>query len=150
MFVDRGEPFFSLYEASSRSSQWVGLNESGRPFKVQAFDGDKATVTVEYQGRTLNLPLKQAKIVALRPVQPRPGPPNPGDSGPQPVNLPGTAGPVPVAGPNSQGPVMASTEEAARLSAVAEEIRRRRALRQQQNNPAAAPGTNQGRPQNRN
>ena len=150
MFVDRGEQFFSLYETSSRSSQWVGLNEPGRPFKVQAFDGDKSAVTVEYQGRTLTLPLKQAKIVALPPMQPRPAGPAPGEGGPQPTNVAGAGGPVPMPTAGAQGPVMATSEEAARLSAVAEEIRRRRALRQQQNTPNAAPAQGQLRPPPRN
>ena len=142
VLLDRGEPFFSLYEASSHSSLWVGLNEPGNPFKVQGYDRDKATVTVEYQSRTLTLPLKQAKIVALAPVQAAtPNPNLPGNSsGPMVTGAPGTGGPQPMANPGSP------SEDAARLSAIADEIRRRRALRQQPPQPAPSAGPTATKP----
>ena len=142
VLLDRGEPFFSLYETSSHSSLWVGLNEPGNPFKVQGYDRDKGTVTVEYQSRTLILPLKQAKIIALAPVQP--AAPNPnmpgGPSGPMVTGAPGTGGPQPMA------TLGTPSEDAARLSAIAEEIRRRRALRQQSPQPAPQGGPTVGKP----
>ena len=142
VLLDRGEPFFSLYETSSHSSLWVGLNEPGNPFKVQGYDRDKGTVTVEYQSRTLTLPLKQAKIVALTPVLPAgPNPNMPGNSsGPMPTGTPGTGGPQPMVGSGSP------SEDAARLSAIADEIRRRRALRQQSPQPAPQGGPTVGKP----
>ena len=143
VLVDRGEQFFSLYEASSHSSLWVGMNEPGNPFKVQSYDGAKATVNVEYQGRTLTLPLKQAKIVALASNLP---------NGPNPNGPPGTPnGPMVTGGPGTGGPqsMVASgspAEDASRLAAIAEEIRRRRALRQQAPQPVPQAGPSAGKP----
>lgn len=123
VLVDRGETFFSLYEASSRSSLWVGLNEAGNPYVVQNYDSSTAQVVVQYQGRTLTLPLKQAKVVAAAAV-----------AAPAAVtNLP------PANSVQSVAPA-APAEEARRLAAVADEIRRRRALRQQ-TTQASAPAS---------
>ncbi len=123
MFVDRGETFFSLYDVSARSSLWVGLNEPGNPFVVQSYDSAKVQVTVQYQGKTTTLPLKQAKVTALA---------SPAAAGNQAPAVP--------------PPVMAAApiEEASRLAAVAEEIRRRRASRPPtvQPGPPAAPPHN--------
>jgi hypothetical protein len=113
VLVDRGEHFFSIYDPSARSGMWVGLNEAGNPFTVQSYDAEKTTAAVQFRGRVLNLALKQAKV----------------------TSLPAQAGPVPLPtnGPGPQPTVNASPQgdEAARLAAVAEEIRRRRALRAQ-------------------
>lgn len=108
VFADKGEYFFSLYEAATRRSLWVGLNEPGNPFTVRAYDPASETVTAEYQGRTLPLTLKTAKILVSAPA---PLPPVAG--------VPGTALAQPAA--------PAGTPEAQ----IVEEIRRRRALRQQ-------------------
>jgi hypothetical protein len=110
VLVDAGEYFFSLYDPSSRTSMWVGLKEPGNPFIVQSYDSTKGVATVEYKGRTLDLALKQAKVVALAGNLP--------PTGPTTVTLTNA-----VPAPNSN--------EATRLAAVAEEIRRRRALRAQ-------------------
>lgn len=127
MFVDRGETFFSLYDVSARSGLWVGVNEPGNPFVVQGYDSAKAQVTVLYQGRTLTLPLKQAKVAATASL----------------VAGPAAAGNQTPAAPPS---VLAAApvEEASRLAAVAEEIRRRRASRQPtvQPSPPVAPSHN--------
>jgi len=118
VLVDRGETFFSLYDPSSRTSMWVGLKEPGNPFTVQSYDAAKGLAQVEYRGRTLPLALKQAKVAAL--VS------NPVAGGPAAGTPPSVA---PAANPN----------EATRLAAVAEEIRRRRALRAQANQAADKP-----------
>lgn len=128
-FVDRGERFFSLADPATKKAEWVTLNETGHPFLVKAYDADTETVTVDFQGRSLSLKLRAAKIVAMA------APP------PQPVAgvQPGT--PAPSAGP------AASTTEAQRLAQVAEEIRRRRALRSQatQTPPPGQPNQQQPR-----
>ncbi len=105
VLVDRGESFFSLREVSSRLSLWVGLNEPGHAFVVESYDPATEQVTVQYQGRTLTLSLKQAVISAA-------------------------AAAAPIAAPAGSPPGLA-TDEARRLAAVAEEVRRRRALREQ-------------------
>lgn len=117
VLVDRGETFFSLYDPASRASMWVGLKEPGNPFVVQSYDADKAVATVEFQGRTLTLALKQAKVAV---------------GAAAPTVAPGATAP-PNAAPRAQ------TDEASRLAAVADEIRRRRALRAQAVQPSPAP-----------
>ena len=122
VFVDHGEPFFSLCEVSTRTSRWVGLNEAGNPFTVRSYDPAKGQVKVSYQGRELVLGLKQATIIAL-------------------------AAPAPVVPPPPGAPQPAATstppnDEAVRLAQIAEEIGRRRALRaqaRQQTGPGQPP-----------
>ena len=127
VFMDKGEYFFSLNETATHKGLWVGLNESGNPFTVRTYDVGSETVTVDYQGRSLTLTLKRAKIIASTPVViPSPG------AAPATV-----AGGVP--GATAQGqPVATLVPDAA----IAEEIRRRRAMRQQTapaGSPPAAP-----------
>lgn len=123
-FVDRGQRFFSLADPSTKKAEWVTLNETGHAFLVKGYDSENETITVDFQGRSLSLKLRTAKItaMALPPPQTQPGP----------MPVPGQPG-APMVQPASP----ASTSEAQRLAQVAEEIRRRRALRQQ----AAQPGT---------
>lgn len=123
-FVDGGERFFSILDAASRRAEWVGLNEPGRTFTVKAYDAEQESVSVEFQGRLLELKLHPARIgIAAAPTataNPSPG-------------APVAASPLP------------STSEAQRLAQVAEEIRRRRALRQQAQQaqtPAPSPARN--------
>ncbi len=124
VLVEGGENFFSIYESASRSSLWVGANEPGNPYKVQAYDSVKGVVTVDYKGTVLTLPLKQAKVLVLAPVSPA-GPPQPN-------------GPV---GPGSPANVT-SANPGGDPAKLVEEIRRRRALRQQAaqfNGPTPSP-----------
>lgn len=117
-FVDRGERFFSITDTASRRAEWVSLNESGRPFQVKNYDPESETVTLDYQGRSMSLKLRTARITAMAMpppqavAQPQPGQP--------------TAVTLPAAAPTAPG-----ATEAQRLAQVAEEIRRRRVLRQQ-------------------
>lgn len=132
-FVDRGERFFSILDTGSRRAEWVSLKESGHPYTVKSYDPDSETVTLDYQGRSMSLKLRTARITAM--AMP---PPQAGNPPPTMVVAPGTSvGPGVTAGPN--------TTEAQRLAQVAEEIRRRRALRQQaqQQPPPPAPPANQ-------
>lgn len=123
VLVDQGEMFFSIYQPSAQTGLWVALNEPGNPFTVRSYDDKTETVTVEFQGRTMALALKQAKIHAFvqkNPVMPQGVAPTPG-------------------APPSTAPANAA-DEAGRLARVAEEVRRRRALRQQ---PGVPPSPNQ-------
>lgn len=109
-----GRTSFNIYDPATKSSSWVGLNESGQPYTVKNFDAATERVTVEYQGRSLALVLQRPKIVAA-PVTAAPaGPPSK------------TPTPMPAAVLNPT-----PADEARRLEAVAAEVRRRRALRQQ-------------------
>lgn len=126
-FVDRGERFFSILDTGARRAEWVGLKEGGHAFQVKSYDPDNETVALDYQGRSLSLKLRTARVSAMAMPPPQV-----------------TAGPQPVAGPGAPGgPAVTpapSTTEAQRLAQVAEEIRRRRALRQQaQQQPANPP-----------
>lgn len=114
--VDGGETFFSLYEVATHQSLWVGMNEPGNPFTVRTFDREQNMATVEYQGRSLALPIKQAKTAVL------------------PASGPVVAGPRSMPYPANVAPATPPADEAAKLAAVAEEVRRRRALRAQGSN----------------
>jgi hypothetical protein len=128
VLVDQGEYFFSIYQPSTHSSLWVGVNEAGNPFTVQSYDEKTETVKVDFQGRSLSLSLKQAKILAF--VQKMP-------------TAPQTAQPPPGSPPNAAP--TSSADEAGRLARIAEEVRRRRAMRQQ-----VTPNQPPGPPQNPN
>jgi len=117
VFADQGEYFFSLYDTATRRGVWVGLNEPGNPFLVRSYDPANESLTAEYQGRTLQLTLKMAKIlVSAAP----PLPPVPNASGAATVQ----PAPPPAGTPEAQ---------------IVEEIRRRRALRQQSAAGSASP-----------
>jgi hypothetical protein len=123
-FLDGGERFFSVLDPATRRAEWVGLNEPGRAFTVKAFNAEQESITVDFQGRPLDLKLHSARI-AFAPA------------------VAGAGAPAP--GPTPQAQALPSTGEAQRLAQVAEEIRRRRALRQQAQQaqpPPAAPPRN--------
>lgn len=114
-FVDGGERFFSLLDPASRRAEWVGLNEPGRPFLVKSYDAERESISVEHQGRTLELKLHSARIVTAA----MPAPAAPAAPGAAPANA------------QARPATTQNTSDAQRLAQVAEEIRRRRALRQQ-------------------
>jgi hypothetical protein len=114
VIVDGGETFFSIFESAKRAALWVGLNEPGNPFTVQSYDSSRETVTVEYQGRTLALTLKQSSIQA--------------------AEIPAPA--VPAAQPEPAAGAAVPADVAERNARITEEIRRRRALRLQKVAPA--------------
>lgn len=122
VLVDHGETFFSLFEVSTHQALWVGLKEPGNPYIVQNYDSSTAQVLVQYQGKTVTLPLRQAKIGALAATGVAPNQ-------------------APAAGTPSNVTTTAPGDDSRRMAAVAEEIRRRRALRQQavQANPPVPP-----------
>lgn len=120
---------FGLFDPVQKKGGWVKLNEAGRDFLVRTYDAANDAVTVEYQGRTLNLALKSAKIETMSAVA-LAGPPRPATS-PQ-------VGPTP------------SADDAKRVEAVAAEVARRRqarqaALQQQQPPPQQQPQSNRQR-----
>lgn len=111
---DGGEFFFSIYNPAVRTSHWVGLAEPGLPFIIRSYDAAKQTIVADYQGRSLVLALKKAPLVAAT------------------VPIP-TVSPVTIP-PRELRPTTSPPDEAARLAAIATEVRRRRELRQK---PAA-------------
>jgi hypothetical protein len=99
---------FCIYDTAKKTSTWVGLNERGNDFVVKEADPTHETVTVDFQGQSLRLVLRTAKVASTGPAQ-----------APQP--------PTAVTSSVVVNPSMA--EEQRRLDAVAEEVRRRRAER---------------------
>lgn len=121
---ENGVQWFSLFEPATRRSVWRQLQQPDEQVVVRQFDPAANTVTVEFQSRTLVLPLRSA----------------PRTEGP-PVTAPVPSGVQPAVATNANN--AAPADNAQRLQQIAEEIRRRRALRQQtlqntQNNPPAA------------
>ena len=112
VFADQGEYFFSLYEISSRTGRWVGMQETGEAMVVENYDSEKGRIEVRYRGQLMKLTLKKAQVVLQASTAPRPPTP--------------AAGPaVAVAVPTNPAP-LTETEQ---LGQVADEIRQRRAAR---------------------
>jgi hypothetical protein len=116
---------FGIFDPTKRQSFWVRPNEQGSDFVVRNHDVQNDTVTVDYQGRSLTLAMKAAKVESMGPV-------------PSPViaNVQRPAGP-------NQPPVALNptpADEARRLEGVAAEVRRRRMLRQAAAQQGSTPG----------
>lgn len=112
---------FSIFDPAKKSGTWVKLNEPGYDFAVKKYDAENDTVTVEYQGRTLNLVMRTPKIASSgSAVAPPPGAvPSPiVNVAPNPAARPAVPNPTP---PN----------EAARMAEWSAEIQRRRDMRNQ-------------------
>ncbi|MDP1581487.1 MAG: hypothetical protein Q8M02_14540 [Candidatus Didemnitutus sp.] len=120
-FVESGERFFSILDTGTRRAEWVGLNEPGQLFAVKNYHPEREAITVEFQGRVMELNLHSARVAVLAAAPPPPPPNNTAAVSGQ--NRPAAAATAPAG------------NEAQRLAQVAEEIRRRRALRQQATQP---------------
>ena len=128
-----GGASYCIYDVAKKRDFWVSVNEAGHDFIVKSGDSDGEGVLVSYQGRSMKLTLRTAKVASS-----------------------GSASAVstmPVAGTS---PAISSTvvvnpspaDEQKRLDAVAQEVRRRRMEReraiqesQQGQGPAGAPPT---------
>jgi len=136
ILADAGGYRFSIYDPARHTGQWVRLNEPGHDFTVRTHDVARDTVTLDYQGRVLTLPLRTAKVTGLAVTEPAAG-------------AAGAAtGPRPVAGPPGSGtgpvPRPPTPEETARYNRAVEEIARRRALREKGPGPMPTPGPMSG------
>lgn len=123
MVAPDGTERFSIYSTSKKTATWVGLNDKNDAYLVRAHrlvGSGTDQITVEYQGSSLVLALKEPKIVsvAVPAVQPAPVPfaPTPAVQGNAP-NLPAGAS----------------------LDEWAAEVQRRRLLRQQAPGQPGAP-----------
>ncbi len=141
---------FRLVETGpKKSGTWVRLNERDSDLGVLAkqYDSGGEMLTVEYQGRTLTLPLHEAKVtsggVAVPNLAMMPA------VNPQPVIGAGVVMAPPSVSPTTQS----------QLDAIAADVARRRALREQaappggmgvppaiQPRPQGVPGQNQNGP----
>jgi len=113
---------YGIFDPTKRQSAWVHLNDTGNDFTVRSHDVNSETVTVEYQGRTMTLGLKAAKVESMGPL-------------PSPAQVNIQRGPNPMPNqpmPPQQPPAInpSAADEARRLEGVAAEVRRRRMLRQ--------------------
>lgn len=61
---EKGESYFSIFDATSGQSGWVKLREAGRPYFLSAFDSAREELTISYQGRELRLRLVEAHLPA--------------------------------------------------------------------------------------
>jgi hypothetical protein len=117
--MSAGEGYmFSIYDSAHKNSAWARLNETGHPFVVRSHDEARDSVTVEYQGRTLTLALRTAKVASAPVNLPQPPQAAPAPGGPQPIGGPVVLNPSPA-------------DEQRRLEAIAAEVNRRRMIRQQ-------------------
>lgn len=117
---------YCIYDVAKKKASWVGLNEAGHDFVVKGSDADTDTVTVDYQGRSMHLTLRTAKVASS-----------------------GTAAAA-IAGPGANAAIASTVvvnptpaDEQKRLDAVAQEVRRRRLEREkaiQAPQPGQAPG----------
>ena len=124
-FVDVGRgKQFRLFDPAKKRGDWVRLNERSSEFEavIRQHNEGEESVSVEYQGRTLTLAMRKAKIVAdlAAPAAP---PPSVAPAGPAITVTPAVTQTVMV----NPSPA----DEQRRLEAVAAEVNRRRALREQ-------------------
>lgn len=121
-----GGTAYCIYDTAKKTGVWVGLNEKGNDFTVKSADPAGDSVMVDYQGRSIRLVLRTARVASL--------------------------GSAPAAGPPGNPALTSSVvfnptpaDEQKRLDAVAAEVRRRRLERekafQASANGGAAPGS---------
>lgn len=120
-----GKPRFTIFDTSNNRATWLAVGESEGGIKVAAFDAAAEAVTVELEGQSVRLTMKEAQIVNLAVTMPTP------NAGAQPGAV------TPAAPANEQ-------EIQERRNRIIEELRRRRALRQSgQNQPPPPPNRSQ-------
>ena len=119
-----GKPRFSILDTSTGRGAWLAVGESEGGIRVAAFDAGPEAVTVEYEGQSVRLTMKEAQIVNVAVTLPIPAA-NPAPGQP-------TAGANPATPANEQ-------EIQERRNRIVEELRRRRALRQSNQPPPAPP-----------
>jgi len=104
---------YCIYDTAKKTSAWVGLNEAGNDFVVKSADPSNDSVLVDFQGRSLRLVLRTAKVATAGASGGPGGPPS----------MPGAMSSPVVLNPNP-------ADEQKRLDAVAQEVRRRRMERE--------------------
>jgi hypothetical protein len=102
---------FCIYDTAKKKDVWVGLNETGHDFVIRSADPGTDSIKVDYQGRSMKLTLKTAKIASAGPANAAPTLVTQ-----QSLSAPGVS-------PNP-------ADEQKRLDAVAQEVRRRRQERE--------------------
>src|SRR5688572_14369079 len=60
--VENGTLYFSVYDSGRQRSEWVSLDQGGGPFVARRYDAERDTLTIERDGRTETLPLKESRV----------------------------------------------------------------------------------------
>jgi hypothetical protein len=114
---------FRIHDPAKKTGTWVKLNDRNPDFDVVAkqHDEDQKTLTIEYQGKTLTLAVRESKVVSSGAAA---------AAMPPPIATPAQSNVAPAV---TQAVVLNPTpaDEQRRLDAVAAEVSRRRALREQ-------------------
>lgn len=115
IFAFEGTTRFAVFDTASNRSVWLAVGESEAGLRVVAYDPSGEAVTVEYEGQSQRLTMKEAQIVNVA------------------VSLAAPSGVVPPGGsPAAVTPSAPANEQEIqeRRARIIEELRRRRALRQ--------------------
>jgi hypothetical protein len=120
---------YCIYDTAKKRDVWVGLNESGHDFVVKSADATSDSISVQYQGRSMKLTLRTAKVASAGPAR---------------ADLAAAVAPNPL---SQVGLNPSPADEQKRLDAVAQEVRRRKMEREKaameaQNGVAAPPPVN--------
>ena len=62
IWVFEGVPSFSIYDAVNDRSYWLRENETREGFTITRFNARADSVTVRYEGRTRDLPLRSSQV----------------------------------------------------------------------------------------
>ncbi len=119
-----GKPRFTIFDTSNNRAIWLAVGESDGGIRVAAYDAAAEAVTVELEGQSQRLTMKEAQIVNVA------------------VSLPTTGAANPVVGvppPGANPPPVGEQEIQERRNRIIEELRRRRALRQSGQPPPQPP-----------
>ena len=111
-----GKPRFTIFDTSTNRGVWLAVGESDGGIRVAAFDASAEAVTVELEGQSVRLTMKEAQIVNVAVTMPTTNVANPAVAG-----APAGVNPAPAA---------SEQEIQERRNKIIEELRRRRALRQ--------------------
>lgn len=120
-----GKTRFAVFDTANNRSVWLAVGESDSGLRVTAYDATSEAVTVEFEGQSVRLTMKEPQIVnvAVNLAGPVAAAPAPGLAGPQPT----------------AGPALSEPEIQERRNRIIEELRRRRALRQTSGQPGGPP-----------
>lgn len=69
--------YFNIHDRRSRTSEWVGLNDSGATYKVVQFDETSNEIRILVEGDSTTLSLKEAPPPSGSPVRTPPPPARP-------------------------------------------------------------------------
>lgn len=117
-----GKPRFTVFDTSTNRAVWLAVGESDGGLRVAAYDASAEAVTVEFEGQSVRLTMKEAQIVSVA------------------VSLPTTGGgPAQPGAAVNPAPPANEQEIQERRNKIIEELRRRRAMRQANQQPNSPP-----------